>query len=1603
MLSELGTTGTFDKSSIRVIETNSLGEISNEEVQFQFDEDTGFNAATKASGTIVFIMNGTTQAAQNRYYQVYFGLTGSYSPLTVTPKVTLTDNIMDEEQSSYQIGAAGSTYYFQKQAGGFSSLVDASGNDWINFHPTPANSAGGSFRGIPNVYEGGIFHPGHKNATSRIVSQGPLKIRVQANSTNGKWISLWDFYPGYATMTMVKAGANYWWLYEGTPGGVMEPNKDFTVRSDNKKALLSETVTEDIPTQEWQYFSDPTVNRSLFVSHHEDDTLMDISKQMNNLMTVFGFGRDTTLIGALSGTQRFTMGLMDGTEFAESSKTIYSAYKDLKITTGVVEQYDNANPPTVITHPVDRYVLIGTPVTFNVSVVGQMPMSYQWKQNGTNISGATSASYTIPSANMADNGSLFTVTITNAIGSVTSNPAKLTVGTQVVLLDVDYTHTGKLNVGPRAFSFFDIPAGVPSNLVSPINYANGTLFQRVEVINKPSTKGVVYKLCIFQDEIIPERHSCAQSSGLLKFSTPGSYTSNMLMRSLYQYNNNNWSRNLLRTMLVVNDVNGVPVDDRYGWLGNWSGSPDFSLYYPMKVQYTAIIVPPGGIPVWTLPNPPAITTQPANKTFMLGQTTTFSVAATGTAPLYYQWQRNGVNISGAYSSSYTTPSMTLDDNGSTYRVIVTNEIGSVTSNDAQLTVSTVTPPPPSILQNPGFESGTTSWTFYTSTAGPTFTAVPPGYEGDNAAKLVFSKVGTNMQLYQSGIPLEPKTRYRLSFAGKSTLGHDVKVRLIRQTSTYPNYGLDYIADLDTNWSVITTEFNTTGFTTNVTNGRLQFYFIPFAKAGDTYNIDNVILEKVVAGPAVPPEVVGNAPTGTDVPATASISVNFSKPMDHASVQSAFSTSPAINGSFSWSGNNMIYTPVNLSYNTTYNVTVGTGARDSAGINMLLAYNWSFTTVQDTTNPTIIGNTPTGTNEPLITKITVTFSEAMNPASVQSAFSTSPATTGSFSWSGNVMTYTPGSKLNSSRTYNVTVGTAATDLAGNNMSVPFDWNFITMDEDLIPPTVIGKSPDGTDVSLAARIMVNFSEPMDQASVQSAFSTSPSTNGSFSWSGNNMTYTPVLLSYNTTYNVTVGTGAMDSAGNNMSPAYSWPFTTVKDTTNPEVIGKTPTGTNEPVTTKITVTFSEAMNPASVQSAFSTSPATTGSFSWSGTAMTYTPGSNLNSSTTYSVTIGSDAMDLAGNNMLMHTWQFTTASQSGPNLVQNPGFESGKTSWTFYTDVTGPTFTAVTPGYEGIYSAKLAFSKAGTNMQLYQSGIPLEPNTRYRLSFAGKSTLGHDVKVRLIRQTSTYPSYGLDYIADLDTNWSVLTTEFNTTGFTTNVTNGRLQFYFIPFAKAGDTYNIDNIVLEKATAAPPVPPEVVGNAPTGTDVPATASISVNFSKPMDHASVQSAFSTTPAISGSFSWSGNNMIYTPVNLSYNTTYNVTVGTGAVDSAGINMLLAYNWSFTTARDTASPTVIGKTPIGINEPITTKITVTFSEAMDNSSVQSAFSTSPGTNGSFSWSGNVMTYTPDSNLAYGQTYIVTVGTGAKDVAGNSLNSAYSSALYHYDPGYSTSNS
>jgi glucose/arabinose dehydrogenase len=103
----------------------------------------------------------------------------------------------------------------------------------------------------------------------------------------------------------------------------------------------------------------------------------------------------------------------------------------------------------------------------------------------------------------------------------------------------------------------------------------------------------------------------------------------------------------------------------------------------------------------TVTAPPSITTQPSNLTVAQGQPATFMVAASGSAPLSYQWQRNQVNISGATASSYMIASTALADNGAKFRCVVTNAFGNATSSEATLTVQ---PPPPILLTEDGTDS-----------------------------------------------------------------------------------------------------------------------------------------------------------------------------------------------------------------------------------------------------------------------------------------------------------------------------------------------------------------------------------------------------------------------------------------------------------------------------------------------------------------------------------------------------------------------------------------------------------------------------------------------------------------------------------------------------------------------------------------------------------------------------------------------------------------------------------------------------------------------------------------------------------------------------------
>ena len=104
---------------------------------------------------------------------------------------------------------------------------------------------------------------------------------------------------------------------------------------------------------------------------------------------------------------------------------------------------------------------------------------------------------------------------------------------------------------------------------------------------------------------------------------------------------------------------------------------------------------------YTASQAPSITTQPTGQTVSAGGTATFTVSASGSPPLSYQWHRNGADIPGATSASYSLSSVTTADSGARFRARVSNSSGSAVSNEATLTVTSNQAPVATISQPPG--------------------------------------------------------------------------------------------------------------------------------------------------------------------------------------------------------------------------------------------------------------------------------------------------------------------------------------------------------------------------------------------------------------------------------------------------------------------------------------------------------------------------------------------------------------------------------------------------------------------------------------------------------------------------------------------------------------------------------------------------------------------------------------------------------------------------------------------------------------------------------------------------------------------------------------
>jgi subtilisin len=200
-------------------------------------------------------------------------------------------------------------------------------------------------------------------------------------------------------------------------------------------------------------------------------------------------------------------------------------------------------------------------------------------------------------------------------------------------------------------------------------------------------------------------------------------------------------------------------------------------------------------------------------------------------------------------------------------------------------------------------------------------------------------------------------------------------------------------------------------------------------------------------------------------------------------------------------------------------------------------------------------------------------------------------------------------------------------------------------------------------------------------------------------------------------------------------------------------------------------------------------------------------------------------------------------------------------------------------------------------------------------------------------------------------------------------------------------------------------VSPADNATGVPAGQNVVVTFSEAMNKSSAEAAFSLSQAdagagaasaVAGSFSWNGASTVMTfdpTADLAAGSGHQVTVGTGATNAAGKPLAAEFTSSFTTMEPPPPPlTVAGVSPgdVAVEVAVGENVVVTFSEVMNRSAAQSAFSlkragTTSKLSGAFSWNGagTVMTFNPGSNLLANTGYNVDVTVAAKDLAGNAM--------------------
>jgi hypothetical protein len=640
-------------------------------------------------------------------------------------------------------------------------------------------------------------------------------------------------------------------------------------------------------------------------------------------------------------------------------------------------------------------------------------------------------------------------------------------------------------------------------------------------------------------------------------------------------------------------------------------------------------------------------------------------------------------------------------------------------------------------------------------------------------------------------------------------------------------------------------------------------------------------------------------------------------------------------------------------------------------------------ISDTTPPQVVSTIPArgATGVPPNTRLSATFSEAMNCVTLQSPATTftvsgpgATVVTGTVNCAGTVATLTPATPLAPNTVFTATITTGATDLAGNSLASNFVWSFRTVPAPTLPAVISTTPANGaTGVPINQALTATFSEAMTPATINAATYTLIGPGGvaitgavSYVVAGSVATFTPTVnLASSTVYTATITTGAMDLVNTALTDNFIWTFTTAAapDTTKPTIISTIPanTATNVPFNQAVSATFSEAMNSATINSTTFTlhGPGETtvaGLVTYAiGNTATFTPAANLAPSTLFTAMITTGTTDLAGNALASNfVWSFTTGvapDTTAPEVVSTiPA-----------TAATGvPLNQAVSATFSEAMDP-LTITTA-TFQLMEQGGSPI----------AG--TVAYDPINLIATLTPSTPLIGgTTYIATV------------TTGATDLAGNPLATNYVWIFTTADTT-----------------PPTVTETTPANgvTGVPFSQVLSATFSEAMNCVTLQSPATTftvsgpgATVVTGTVNCAGTVATLTPATpLAPNTVFTATITTGATDLAGNSLASNFVWSFRTVPAPTLPAVISTTPANgaTGVPINQALTATFSEAMTPATINAATYTLIGPGGvaitgavSYVVAGSVATFTPTVNLASSTVYTATITTGAMDLVNTAL--------------------